>query len=196
MTCVSPITAWKKKFSSLTDPPEIYYRDKKIKFKDPKSKNYEKIKIACGHCIGCRLDHANMWATRIALETQEHKENCFITLTYSNEKVPKTPNGHLTLRKKDFQDFIKRLRAHLKTKISYFLCGEYGENTHRPHAHACIFGWKPNDLQQIMNSKTENAMFTSKELEKIWGNGFVVVQELNYNTACYTARYVQKKSRH
>lgn len=198
MTCVNPITVWKKRWASLTDSPQKYYEDKKVKFKKPRDiQNYEEIKIACGRCIGCRLDHANMWATRIQLETQEHKENCFITLTYNNENLPLTPTNHMTLRKKDFQDFIKRLREQLRQeniKISYFMCGEYGETTHRPHGHLCLFGWQPKDLERIMNSKTDNPMFTSKKLCDIWGKGYVVVQELNYNTACYTARYVQKKA--
>ncbi len=31
-------------------------------------------------------------------------------------------------------------------------------------------------------------------MQKIWGKGFVVVEELNFNTAAYIARYVQKKA--
>lgn len=197
MTCIQPITAWKRRYSSLTEHPIEYYRNKKIRFKDPKNnEKYEKIQIPCGHCIGCKLDHSNMWATRIALETTKHKENCFITLTYDKEHLP-IQNGHMTLKKRDFQLFIKKLREHLRPqniKISYYLAGEYGNATFRPHGHACIFGWKPNDLTQIMNSKTKNEMYTSETLKKIWGNGYIVVQELNYKTACYTARYCTKKA--
>lgn len=195
MTCINPIKAWKKRWSSLIDSPQKYYKDKKLKFKKPKDiENYDEIKVACGNCIGCKLDHANMWATRITLETKENKENCFITLTYNNENLPLTKTNKMTLRKKDFQNFMKRLREKINIKIGYFACGEYGNQTHRPHYHLCLFGWIPKDIEKIRNSLTNNPMFTSKELEKIWGNGYVVIQELNYKTACYTARYVQKKA--
>lgn len=195
MTCLHPLNAWKKRWSSLTDTPEKYYQNKKIKFKDPNDpKNYEKIKIACGHCLGCRLDHANTWATRIMIEAKRHDKNCFITLTYNPEHLPINKLGKMTLRKKDFQDFMKRLRYHIREKILYFGCGEYGTKTYRPHGHFIIFGWQPNDLVEIQHSKTDQKMFMSPTLSKIWGNGFVAIQELNYKTACYTARYVQKKA--
>lgn len=194
MTCLNPKFGYKKKFSSLTDTPEKYYADKKIKFKQPvDSENWEKIKIPCGYCLGCRLDKSNAWATRIMLESKDHKKNCFITLTYAPEHLPIRKN-HMTLRKKDLQDFIKRLRYHTNKKISYFGCGELGGRTYRPHYHLILFGWEPEDLKPIGLSKTEKQMFTSKTLSDIWGNGFITVEELNYATACYTARYVQKKS--
>lgn len=193
--CTRPYSAWQKKFSSLTDRPEKYYSDKKIKFKLPVDWwNYNEIKISCGECEECVLNHANSWATRIIMESRLHKENCFITLTYSNENLPLNGN-HMTLRKKDFQDFIKRLRFHLgNKKILYFGCGEYGPRTHRPHGHFIIMGWKPDDLKIQGISKTEQDMFTSKTLEKIWGKGFVTIEPVNYRTACYTARYCQKKA--
>lgn len=196
MTCLQPIIAWQKRFADLKQSPQDYYRDKKLKFKKPGNriiKNYQEIKIACGHCLGCRLDHANYWATRIMLEAKRHKKNCFVTLTYNNEKLPQR-NGHMTLCKKDLQDFIKRLRWHVKEKILYFACGEYGDTTYRPHYHIIIFNYEPKDLQPIIASQTGNAMFTSPKLEKIWGNGYIAIEELNYKTACYTARYVQKKA--
>lgn len=194
MTCLNPKIAFKKKFSSLTDRPEKYYADKKIKFKRPVDwNNWEEIKIPCGYCLGCRLDKSNAWATRIMLEAKDHKKNCFITLTYAPEHLPIREN-HMTLKKKDLQDFIKRLRYHLNKKISYFACGEYGGQTHRPHYHIIIFGWEPDDLKPISLSTTGKQMYTSTTVSSIWGNGFITVEELNYATACYTARYVQKKS--
>lgn len=51
----------------------------------------------------------------------------------------------LTLNKRDLQLFIKRLRyyAHKITKsynnIRYFITGEYGGRTYRPHAHVLLF---------------------------------------------------------
>lgn len=195
MVCFNPKKAWQLNRSNLDVSPQIFAKQKKITFKRPtKPEIYTEIEIPCGYCLGCRLDHANEWALRIALECKSHKNNCFITLTYDNQNLPINKN-HITLKKKDFQDFIKRLRAAINpVKISYFGCGEYGPQTHRSHGHFIIMGWKPDDLKQIQASKTNNAMFTSEKLEKIWGKGFVSVEDVNYNVACYVARYVQKKS--
>lgn len=195
MVCFKPKKAWKLNFNRLDVPANIYEKQKKITFKKPSNlDNYQELEIPCGICLGCRLDHSNSWACRIMLESYDHKENSFITLTYNNENLPKTENGHMTLVKKDIQDFIKRLRFHLNKKISYFSCGEYGGKTFRPHAHLIVFGYKPKDLKLHKYSETENNMYISQELEKIWGKGYVCIEDVTYKSACYTARYVQKKA--
>lgn len=65
----------------------------------------------------------------------------FVTLTYDTEFVPITKNGFMSLRKKDLQDFFKRLRkAKLgEAPIKYYACGEYGSTRKRPHYHLIIF---------------------------------------------------------
>lgn len=195
MTCLNPKKAWQRNYSSLTEPAASYYRHKKLTFKEPKNKeNYIEYTIPCGNCLGCRLDHSNEWASRIYNEIKQHKDNCFITLTYNNENLPKNETGKMTLNKHDVQCWIKRLRKEIKKKILYFGAGEYGGKTQRPHYHFIIMGWKPVDAKEIFVSKTQNAMFESKTLNKTWGKGWVTVQEANYNTACYVARYVTKKA--
>lgn len=148
-----------------------------------------------------------MWATRLTMEAKGWKKCCFITLTYNNKNIP-IKNGEMTLNKKDLQDFLKRLRYYHKGKeewinpkngeyenpIRYFACGEYGPKGGRPHYHLAIFNWEPTDLKLYKQNKHGDPSFKSEELQKIWGKGFVVVEELNYNTASYIARYVQKKA--
>lgn len=208
MTCFHPITVWQNTKADLYTPPQQYYKDKKVQFQWKDSKYRREITIPCGHCLGCRLDHANMWATRIAMESKNWKNNCFVTLTYNTPNLPLSEKGLMTLRKKDIQDFMKRLRYYEKGKeswinpingkienpIRYFMCGEYGPKGGRPHYHMAIFNWQPNDLERYKQNKHEDWSFTSKTLQKIWGKGFVVIEELNYNSACYIARYVQKKA--
>lgn len=190
MTCFKPKKAWKLSYNRLDIPANIYEKQKKLTFKRPQNiENYIEYEIPCGNCLGCKLDHANAWACRIMLECKDHKENSFITLTYENKNL-NIQNNHMSLCKKDLQDFIKRLRFHLKTKISYFACGEYGPKTHRPHYHLIIFGYKPKDLKLHKFSATENNMYISEELAKIWGKGYVCIEDVNYKTACYTARYL------
>lgn len=147
------------------------------------------MEVACGQCIGCRIDKSKEWAARIVHEQQMHEENCFITLTYDKENLPHDGS----LNKTHFQKFMKRLRKHFnEKKIRYFHCGEYGEKNYRPHYHACIFGVDFHD--RIPYSVSNNiVVFESELLAQIWGNGFCTVGELNYQSAAYTARYVLKK---
>lgn len=221
MTCFHPIKAWQNPKADLNEHSILYYRHKKISFKPVKG--WTEIEIPCNRCLGCRLDHANMHATRITLEAKSWKHNCFITLTYNDPNLPFTEKGKTTLRKKDLQDFLKRLRYYEKGKeawenpinhkienpIRFFACGEYGTKGTRakiggnPHYHIACFNWSPNDLVPYKQNKHGDWSYTSKTLQKIWSagtscendnRGFVVIEELNYNTACYIARYVQKKA--
>lgn len=169
-------------------------------------------RIPCGSCIGCRLDYSRDWANRITLEAKKYKpDECwFITLTYNDENIPlkQTKNektGEIkqgcTLQKEDVQKFFKRLRRHYEhhykhTGIRFYVAGEYGETTNRPHYHACVFNmpiftenkkYKINELGQTL--------WTNEEIEKIWGKGFVVIGKISWDTAAYTARYMLKKQK-
>lgn len=117
-----------------------------------------------------------------------HQENCFITLTYSDANLPK--GG--TLVPAHPQSFIRALRRHLSgVRISFYLCGEYGDTAGRPHYHALIFGWFPPDA--ALWKDEPNRFYTSATVEKLWGRGFTSVGHVTHETAAYTARYVLKK---
>lgn len=151
----------------------------------PESNVYDEIqdfKIPCGKCIECLQEYSKQWSYRIMAEANENYENSFITLTYANNP--------LSLNKRDYQLFLKRLRKYLSPlKIRYFLCGEYGSKKARPHYHLIIFGWCPNDIV-LYNSKKN--LYGSRILEKLWGNGFVSVGKLTLESAKYCAKYMQK----
>lgn len=163
--------------------------------------------IPCGSCIGCRLDYAREWANRITIESKCYpkEKNWFITLTYNDENLPykevmNQETGEsikgTTLYKKHIQDFMKRLRkAYPDDTIRFYCAGEYGDQTQRPHYHACIFNISLEQelLKKYKNNEQGDAIFTHEKLEKIWGKGFVTVAELSWETASYTARYVMKK---
>ena len=83
--------------------------------------------LPCGHCYLCSLDYSRMWASRIMLEAQQHKDNCFITLTYHDCFLPDKPV------KRHWQLFAKRLRKYCGCQIRYFACGEKGDKTGRSH---------------------------------------------------------------
>ena len=64
--------------------------------------NARVVPLACGKCEQCSKSRALEWSYRLYHEAQDYKKTCFITLTYKDD--PKF------LIKKDFQNFMKRLR--------------------------------------------------------------------------------------
>ena len=132
------------------------------------------IEIPCGKCIGCRLEYSRQWANRMMLEAKYHSQNWFVTLTYDDLHVPRSyygdPNSgealpSLTLRKRDIQLFFKRLRKQTGQNFRYYACGEYGENTHRPHYHFIVFGLELDDLQFLRRCENFN-YYTSDTISK------------------------------
>lgn len=100
----------------------------------------EKVPVPCGRCPPCKLRRINGWVFRLQQEEKRSTSAHFVTLTYNTDSVPISENGFMTLRKKDFQDFMKRLRKLCPTStLKYFACGEYGSTNSRPHYHAIIF---------------------------------------------------------
>lgn len=147
------------------------------------------IILPCGQCIACRLNKSRDWATRCVLEAKMHEQNCFITLTYSEENCP----PDMSLQKRDFTNFIKRLRFNTGKKIRYYAAGEYGDLHGRPHFHACLFGYKPDDLV-LWQYRDGVALYNSATLSKAWQyKGFVSVGDVTFESAAYVARYVTKK---
>ena len=145
--------------------------------------------IPCGQCIGCRLKYSAMWAARMVHESQLYDDNCFITLTYDDDHLP----SDLSLRKRDFQLFMKRLRKRFSSdRIRFFHCGEYGENFGRPHYHACLFNFDFPD-RELFSIRNDVRLYTSDILTDIWGKGMCSVGDVTFDSAAYVARYVTKK---
>lgn len=121
-------------------------------------------------------------------EAQLHERNCFITLTYRPEDVPRDGS----LRVDDWQRFAKRMRKRLGP-FRFFHVGEYGDTNYRPHYHACIFGLDFHHDRELFKKDGANETFTSGTLEDLWGLGFTTVGHLTWQSAAYCARYVMKK---
>lgn len=184
---------------------------------DPARNRPDVVKLPCGHCTGCRLDQSRRWADRCLLELQYHDSAYFVTLTYNDAHVPRTyysdpATGEafeaLTLHKRDFQLFMKRLRKRFDPqKIRFFAAGEYGENTSRPHYHAILFGLKLDDCVPYQKSPQGFWYYKSESLQRVWSApppkdcvtpltdplGEVIVADVSWNTCAYTARYCMKK---
>jgi len=147
------------------------------------------IEVPCGQCIGCRLERSRQWAIRCVHESSLYEANSFITLTYDDKNMP----TNASLKKRDFQLFMKRLRKYYTPrKIRFFHCGEYGDKLGRPHYHAIIFNLDFEDKIPY-KKQNENQLYVSPILEKIWGKGFCIIGDVTFESAAYVARYVVKK---
>lgn len=147
----------------------------------------------CNHCDNClEAKKANL-VQRVMLESQSYEYRpLFVTLTYDDEHT----DG--LLHKKDFIDFMKRLRINserfvrkhhdkycfqddTQTPYRYFACGEYGGQTNRPHYHLCIFNYiVPNftagqfgnwERQHPVNGEQSAIRMVKNLIVKSWKNG-------------------------
>lgn len=147
------------------------------------------VTVPCGKCLGCRADQSRQWAIRMFHESQTHPYSWFLTLTYEDEYLP--PDGSL-----DFEAptlFLKRLRKKLgKEKLSYFLCGEYGGRTLRPHYHAVIFGPALWDRDHI-DTRNDAPVWTSDTIHSAWKMGLHELTGVTFAGCSYVAGYVAKK---
>lgn len=187
---------------------------KQLKYEDLMY-NPKVMLIPCGQCIGCRIRQREDWATRIELEARGYpkEEVWFITLTYDDDHVPgvitktgeimrkvqytwkpgeKLPSSVQILLYEDIQKFLKRLRKAYRGKLRYFMAGEYGEQTARPHYHMILYGWKPTDLENLYKIH-HNGYYNSKWLSDLWGMGQIQIAQAVPETYRYVAGYVTKK---
>lgn len=148
------------------------------------------MEVACGQCIGCRVDRSKQWALRCTHEAKQHDQNAFITFTYDPEHLPVTGS----LRPRDFRNFMKRLRKHIyPNKVRYFQCGEYGEGLQRPHHHAILFGYEFPDRVPYKRNAQGDMIYTSELCDKIWSHGLTFHGSATFKSAGYISRYIMKK---
>lgn len=139
---------------------------------------YKFVDVPCGHCDECREAYARAWSDRCMLEANHSKDVYFLTLTYSDSFNPGS------LRKRDLQLFMKRLRKQVGPGCRFFASGEYGPHgSHRPHYHLVLFNCP---LSLLPNGH-------AKEIDKAWPYGFHVVDVVTPKRCAYVAGYTSKK---
>jgi len=203
MACFNPLRGWRSRTANESGKRSIVF-DKKQGFEDLE------LELPCGQCIGCRLERSKQWAIRCVHEASLYDDNCFITLTYNDQNIPRDKS----LDVRHFQKFMKRLRKKFGQKIRYYHCGEYGEqcaicgrnrsdcedaaehkfikSLGRPHFHACIFNF---DFYDKIPYSTINGItvYTSETLSGLWPFGYSLTGDVTFESAAYTARYITKK---
>lgn len=145
------------------------------------------VKLPCGKCVGCQKRGTQDWLVRCVHEAQMHEASSFVTLTYSQEKLP--VDGSLDHR--HWQLFAKRVRKELGP-FRFLMCGEYGGQTLRPHYHALMFG-RPWPKDRVVKDAGADSLFQSDQLDRLWGLGLASHGSVTPRSVAYVARYSVKK---
>lgn len=162
--------------------------------KDEKAFSGVPVRLPCGRCNGCRLERSRQWAMRCLYEAKMHKSNCFLTLTYDDKNLP----HDYSLDTAELSLFAKRLHNRLLRSrgfgIRYYGCGEYGDQTGRPHYHLLVFGHDFEDKKFFSRGKRDGEdLYTSAYLTDVWKKGLCTVGAVTFDSAAYVARYIMKK---
>jgi len=133
--------------------------------------------VPCCYCANCKATKVSNWSVRLMQECRAAKRGYFVTLTYRNISVPRSKNKFKTLKKRDLQLFLKRLKKNERNiKISYYACGEYGGQTFRPHYHLLLF-----------NARIET-------IQKAWRKGHIYFGTVTEESCGYVLKYLSKDS--
>lgn len=149
------------------------------------------LRFGCGQCLPCRINRRRLWSHRLVLEQKMHEASSFVTLTYDEKHLPEGRS----LVPKHAQDWLKRLRKAVSpSHVRFFLVGEYGDQTHRPHYHAALFGidgCRFNYSSAFERSRCQCG--SCALLRETWGRGKTDCGFLTSDSASYLAGYVTKK---
>lgn len=105
-----------------------------------------------------------------------------------------------TLRRRDFQNWLKRLRKAIEPcRIRFCGCGEYGDESGRPHYHVILFGYPTcarGRTRRYVGSNRSIAWDccpTCELIQRTWPFGDVDLGTLTSDSAAYVSKYVVKK---
>jgi len=153
----------------------------------------------CGRCLPCLFNRRRIWTHRILLEAQLHEDNSFLTLTYRDDALP-GGSPLPSLMPKHYRDWLKRFRKTISPlRVRYFVVGEYGDETQRPHYHAALFGFptclRGRTLRRLGSTRAiwEECCSICQLVGKTWGHGDVDLGMLETSSAQYISGYVTKK---
>lgn len=158
------------------------------------------------------------------LEAAEKADNSFWTLTYADSNLRRTMSGLSTLAPEDARNFMKRIRwewaaecdrqrigscpigssgmtsrtSNPETKrLRFYLVGEYGDKSERPHYHLALFGFpRCRNLVTLRHRGrpvADQCCFFCRMVHRTWGVGDVDGGGVEEGSAKYLLGYVLKK---
>lgn len=150
----------------------------------------DRITVPCGKCIHCLENRRADWSFRLYQEMRVASSAFFLTLTYDDDNIPM--HGEVqTLCKKDVQDFLKRLRKKNEkygSKIRYYLVGEYGTTTQRPHYHLIMFNLDKRVTDNV--AIIPKVGYWDTKVSAIWSKGVVHIGSVEPASIHYVTGYV------
>ena len=142
--------------------------------------------VPCGHCEECYNQRRTEWSVRLQLHTLSYdRMPLFVTLTYAPEFLPEEG-----LKKKDLQNYIKRIRDKYNlynTDFSFYACGEHGDLLGRPHYHVLLFGMSVYDDIYLRDDELCRSV-----IESDWKLGECFVCRADWSGIHYVTKYCMK----
>lgn len=173
--------------------------------------------VPCGKCLICRGKLKAQWELRLQYEALEWPTSIFSTFTYNDLELPMlmrvprnkimrlrdirfgVPNNVVgSLYPDDVTLFLKRLRRAITGyTLRYYLVGEYGTETFRPHYHLHLFSDYPfqKECQWARDLCSDHCFACSRQclirfIRQEWYYGHVVSYasepgSISYVTSCH-----------
>lgn len=155
----------------------------------------QRVYYPCGRCEACLKNRRSEKALRAYLESLSHKDNCFLTVTYCDDKLPLNFLRTPTLMRSDLDGLVKRVRSLYPEKdIRYLASGEYSSKG-RPHYHICFFGLSIEDFVNHTNHYHNTSNGVVLEDFVSWKKGGCLVAPFDVKTAFYVAKYLVKSGK-
>lgn len=162
-----------------------------IDIRNKKNPHLGVLTVPCGKCAACLTNKRTEWTFRLQQELKVASTAKFITITYDENTIPHTSYGEQELNKKDIQLFIKSIRNEQKrcnnqSQIRYYMVGEYGTETDRPHYHILLFNADASfyDLTPKLTTK----------LTETWKKGHLDIGTCTLASIHYVTKYVITKN--
>lgn len=150
----------------------------------------------CGQCDHCRINIRREKKHRMMLEARCHPVSSFLTLTYDDDHLPEDCSVDKEHHQTFIDNFQVAFKRKFKRKLRYFMCGEYGEKTERPHYHYILFGYPPcpsGGARWVGKKYVPCTCEICKFISDRWPYGHILLGTFTPESAQYVAGYVQKK---
>lgn len=128
-----------------------------------------------------------------------HEQSVFVTLTYDDDNLPESNELIGVLDASHTTNFLKCLR-HVAPlgRIRFYLAGEYGDQTQRPHYHLILFNYPRCTWGGTRHFKDirRGCCPPCDLIRDTWGKGRIELGDVTPESAQYVAGYTLKKMTH
>lgn len=159
----------------------------------------QKIFVPCGRCNFCLAARRGDWSFRLSQEYLVSDSAFFFTMTYADMDLVFNVSSRLSeLLLRDVQLWFKKLRKRVaefypSTRLRYYLVGEYGDDSGRPHYHVLMFNLPPmfvgKDEMELTQFPDGVFVDPAMAVSKCWRGGLVHVGCVTGASIYYVVKY-------